>query len=97
MNAHSASAAEKQFLINMPRQLQALKKHIDQRDAGSAGNQAHAIKGAAANVGGIALSAVADEMEKAGKAGRPEEMAALMPELERQFNLLRAKMREGKP
>jgi len=38
MNAHSASAAEKQFLINMPRQLQALKKHIDQRDAGSAGN-----------------------------------------------------------
>jgi len=48
-------------------------------------------------VGGIVLSAVADEMEKAGKAGRPEEIAAIMPELVRQFNLLRAKMREGKP
>ncbi|MCX6564127.1 MAG: PAS domain S-box protein [Candidatus Aminicenantes bacterium] len=85
------------FLEDMPKQLQALKKHIDQLDAGSAGNQAHTIKGSAANVGGMALSAAAGEMEKAGKTGRPEEIAALMPELERQFNLLRTKMREGKP
>jgi len=85
------------FLEDMPKQLQALKKHIDRHDAGSAGNQAHAVKGAAANVGGMAFSAAAGEMEKAGKAGRPEEIAALMPELERQFDLLRARMREGKP
>jgi PAS domain S-box-containing protein len=85
------------FLEDMPRQIQALKRHIDRHDAGSAGNQAHAIKGAAANAGGMALSAVAGEMEKAGKAGRPEEIAALMPELERQFDLLRTRMREGKP
>jgi len=85
------------FLEDMPRQIQALKRHIDRHDAGSAGNQAHAIKGAAANAGGMALSAVAGEMEKAGKAGRPEEIAVLMPELERQFDLLRTRMREGKP
>jgi PAS domain S-box-containing protein len=85
------------FLEDMPRQLQALKRHLDRHDAGSAGNQAHAIKGAAANAGGMALSAAAGEMEKAGKTGRPEEIAALMPELERQFDLLRTKMQEGKP
>ena len=56
--------------------------------------QAHTIKGAAANVGGKALSAVAFEMEKAGKAGRLEEIAALMPEVERQFDLLKSSMLE---
>ena len=57
-----------------------------------------AFEAQAASAGGMALSALAaGEMEKAGKAGRPEEIAALMPELERQFDLLRAKMREGKP
>jgi CheY-like chemotaxis protein/HPt (histidine-containing phosphotransfer) domain-containing protein len=85
------------FLNDMPKQLQSLKRCIDRRDAGSAGKQAHAIKGAAANTGGMALSAVAGKMEKAGQAGQMEEIAALMPELERQFDLLRTKMRKDKP
>jgi signal transduction histidine kinase/CheY-like chemotaxis protein/HPt (histidine-containing phosphotransfer) domain-containing protein len=85
------------FLKDMPKQLQSLKSHIDRRDAGAAGKQAHTIKGAAANAGGMALSAVAGEMEKAGKAGQLEEIAALMPELKRQFNRLRTRMREEKP
>jgi hypothetical protein len=33
-------------------------------------------------------------MEKAGKIGRLDQIAALMPELEGQFKLLRAKMQE---
>jgi PAS domain S-box-containing protein len=85
------------FLIDMPKQLQSLKGHIDRRDAGAAGKQAHTIKGAAANAGGMALSAVAGKMEKAGKAGQLDEIAALMSELKRQFDLLRTKMREEKP
>jgi len=84
------------FLEDIPKRIHALKKHLDQGDAGSAGGQAHAIKGAAANVGGMTMSAVAFEMEKAGNAGRREELAALMPELERQFDLLKTSMREGK-
>ena len=83
------------FLGDMPRQIDTLKKHIAEGDAGLAGGLGHAIKGAAANVGGKSLSAVAAEVEKAGKAGRLEEIAALMPELERQFDLLKAQMREG--
>jgi two-component system sensor histidine kinase/response regulator len=82
------------FLADMPKQIHMLKKLIDKGDAGSAGGQAHAIKGASANVGGLALSAVAHEMEKFGKAGRREELVALMPEFERQFDLLKARMQE---
>jgi DNA-binding response OmpR family regulator len=82
------------FLGDMPKRIHMLKKLIDQGDAGSAGGQAHAIKGAAANVGGLALSAAAHEMEKFGNAGRREELVALLPDLERQFDLLKARMQE---
>jgi two-component system sensor histidine kinase/response regulator len=82
------------FLEDIPKQLQLLKDLLDRRDTESAGKQAHAIKGAAANVGGMALSAVAGRMEKAGLAGQFEEIAALLPEMNRQFDLLSAKMRE---
>jgi two-component system sensor histidine kinase/response regulator len=85
------------FLDDMPKQIQSLETLLDRRDAESAGKQAHAIKGAAANVGGMAFSAVAAEMENAGNLGRADEIAALRPELRRQFDLLRAKMEEERP
>ena len=80
------------FVKDMPGQMDALKIQIAQGDAGAAGGQAHSIKGAAANVGGLALSAVASEMEQAGKAGRLDAIAALGPELERQFDRLKEAM-----
>jgi PAS domain S-box-containing protein len=82
------------FLKDIPEQIRVLKEYIDQGGAEQAGSQAHKIKGAAASVGGTILSAVAFEMEKAGKSGRLTEVAALMPELEEQFELLKAQMRE---
>ena len=85
------------FLEDIPKQLQSLKELLDRRDAESAGKQAHAIKGAAANVGGMAMSAVAGRMEKAGRTGRYEEVAVLLPELNRQFEMLSEKMREATP
>jgi PAS domain S-box-containing protein len=83
------------FLKDMPLQIKALRTHIAKADAGAAGGQAHAIKGAAANVGGLALSAVANDMERSGKAGRLREAGELLPELERQFDLLKAHMQEA--
>jgi signal transduction histidine kinase/CheY-like chemotaxis protein/HPt (histidine-containing phosphotransfer) domain-containing protein len=83
------------FLEDIPKRILAMRTHLDQGDAGSAGGQAHTIKGAAANVGGLAFSAAAFEMEKAAKAGRREELVALMPDLERQFDLLKARMQEA--
>jgi HPt (histidine-containing phosphotransfer) domain-containing protein len=82
------------FLEDVPKRILALRGHLDRGDAGSAGFEAHAIKGAAANVGGMALSAVASEMEEAAKAGRREKLVSLVPEMERQFALLKMRMKE---
>ncbi|MDD8025135.1 MAG: PAS domain S-box protein [Acidobacteriota bacterium] len=85
------------FLEDMPKQIQTLKGHVERHDAEAAGKQAHTIKGAAANAGGLALSAAAGEMERAGRAGGWEKIAALLSELEGQFERLRTAMREEKP
>jgi PAS domain S-box-containing protein len=80
------------FVKDMLAQMALLKRHIVQGNAVAASDQAHSIKGAAANVGGTALSAVAFELEQAGKAGRLEAVAALVPELDRQFDRLKEAM-----
>jgi PAS domain S-box-containing protein len=82
------------FLEDAPRLIDGLKPLIDSGNAAAVGAQAHGLKGAAANVGGVALSETAHEMERAGKAGRMEAIVALMPELERQFRLLQDRMQE---
>ena len=76
------------FLQDMPEQIQKLKRYIDQGDVGAAGDQAHSIKGAAANVGGMAFSVAALVIEQAARTSNMENVAALLPELERQFHLL---------
>ncbi len=82
------------FLEDLPTQIDTLKRHVDAGDTREAGSVGHSIKGAAANVGGMAFSSVAADIERAGKAGRLEEIAALLPALERQFELLKIQMRE---
>ena len=77
------------FLEDIPQQIKALKKYLEVNDVVSAERQAHSIKGASANVGGEALRAVANEMEKAGIDGDLNLIATLMPELEMQFESLK--------
>ena len=85
------------FLEDIPKKIQALKGVLERGDSKSVGFQAHTIKGAASAVGGLALSAVASEIEEAGKSGRQEEIVSLVPEMERQFNLLKTRMGEQEP
>ena len=83
------------FLDDIPRQIGRLRTLLDTGDAKGAGYQAHAIKGAAANIGGEALRAVAFEMEASCRAGGLAAARARLEELETQFDLLReAMMRE---
>ena len=81
------------FLEDIPRRIETLKGYVAAGNAASAQDQAHAIKGAAASVGGEALRAVAFEMEKAGRAGDVEKARAIMPLLERGFEQLRQAVR----
>lgn len=61
------------FLADVPIQIQRLGEMLEKGDIDGATRQAHSIKGAAANVGGEALRALAFEMEKAGRTGDPKE------------------------
>ena len=82
------------FLLDIPRQIQALRGYLEARDASGVEHQSHTIKGASANVGGEALRAVAFEMEKAAKAGNLEYLMAHLPEMERQFARLKQAMEQ---
>jgi two-component system sensor histidine kinase/response regulator len=84
-----------EFLEDMPKQLQAMKRYFANGDNRAIRGQAHAIKGAAANVGGMAFSAAAKVIEQAAQAKRIDEVATLLPELERQFLLLREQLLEN--
>ncbi len=73
------------FLEDIPRQIQALKELLGAGDIKGVENKAHTIKGAAANVGGDALRMLADELEKACKAGDLAAIKALIEGLEERF------------
>ena len=82
------------FLADMPTQIEKLGASVDAGDCRLAEQQAHRIKGAAANLGGEALRAVAFEMEKAAKAGDLINVTARLPEMKTQFIRLREAMRK---
>jgi PAS domain S-box-containing protein len=84
------------FLGDMPAQIEQLKTAIATGDIRLAGQQAHRIKGAASNVGGMALQGVASSMELAGKAGGDSKMLeSMMPRMEEQFEVLRESIKKA--
>ena len=82
------------FLEDVPRQIEALRSYLGAGDVAGAFRQAHTMKGASANVGGEALRAAALEMEKAGRAGDLEAVAARLPDIESQFARLKEAMHD---
>ena len=85
----------KVFLTDMPEQIKQLNLAIADNDVQQAVALAHRIKGASANVGGMAFSSQAHMMEQAGKAGNLESVRQQLPELERCFAQLKAMMEEA--
>ena len=77
-------------LDDLPKKIAELQVYLQNGDAGRAEHVAHSIKGAAANMGGEALRAVALAMEQAGKARDMEAVRGYMPELEEQTARLTA-------
>jgi PAS domain S-box-containing protein len=82
------------FLEDMPCQIELLKGCLEAGDAPGVESRSHTIKGAAANIGGEALRAVAFEMEKSGKMGDLEASRVFQSDIETQFARLRAAMME---
>jgi len=82
------------FLDDIPRQMDALIKFIDQKGTEDAGKQGHQIKGAAGNVGANTLREIASDIETAGKAGELDRLIFLVPRLEEAFDQLKKVMEE---
>jgi PAS domain S-box-containing protein len=87
-----AQSISQVFMADMPKQIAELRAALQAGNTDRAGIQAHTIKGAASNVGGEALRAVAYEMEQSGISGDLSAIAALLPELEAQFVRLQQAM-----
>jgi signal transduction histidine kinase/CheY-like chemotaxis protein/HPt (histidine-containing phosphotransfer) domain-containing protein len=85
------------FLNDMPQQIKALRMLAESGDAQGAGGKGHLIKGAAANMGGEALRAVAHEIERVGKAGDLDGVVARLAALELEFMRLKEAMAEAGP
>lgn len=80
------------FLEDQPRQLAKLEEAFGNKDIEQIERIAHTIKGASGNVRGLAMNAVALDMEQAAKDGDFDTALGLMPELLKQFGLLKTKM-----
>ncbi|WP_406656651.1 response regulator [Methanolobus sp. ZRKC2] len=76
------------FLEDTPKQVKSLRECIENGKTDKVSWYAHRIKGSSASIGGMALSTVAAELDKAGKENRLDEIALILPELEKQYDLL---------
>jgi len=85
------------FLEETPRQIEELSACLETGDIEGVGQQAHSIRGACANLSGDVMAAAALKIEKAAKAWDLNLAKSGMPELEKQFDLLKDKMEKELP
>ena len=83
-----AQRMQKSFVGLMPQQITLLRNAVVAGDLATSARQAHSIKGAAANVGGEAMRAVAGAMESAGHAGDLEGIRCRLDDLEKTYERL---------
>ena len=82
------------FYQDIIEQIDELKVSVKENNVTQAAAIMHQIKGASANVGGKALSALALEMELAGKAGNIDAIQTNITQLEHSFNALNLAMEQ---
>jgi len=76
------------YLIEMSECLKELSMYVERRDFNNISSYAHNIKGASANIGGMALSSAAAKMEKAAIECEYNKIVTIMPDIEKQFEIL---------
>ncbi len=82
------------FMTDMSKQIEQFQLAVDTGDIERAAAQAHKIKGASANVGGMVFSAFAFQMEQAGKSGDLKVMCEGSRRMEQYFVQLRMAIKE---
>ena len=69
-----------------------LRKQLEDGDATGARQQAHKLKGAAANLSAAALREAAFQAEQAAMAGQLNQLAELLPTMEAEFERVKVAM-----
>ena len=89
-----AQRMQKSFLGLMPQQLTILRSAVEAGDLATSVRQVHSIKGAAANVGGEAMRAVATVMETDGRRGNLDSIRHRLDDLEKTYERMKEAMQE---
>ncbi len=79
----------KTFLSDAPLQVARLKQALKEENPSQLEKQAHALKGAAMNIGGNALQNVAFSLEVPGKNLDLNQARPLVQELDKEFSVLK--------
>jgi histidine phosphotransfer protein HptB len=82
------------FVEEVPARLAEVGHGIDASDAGLAGRAAHTLKSNALTFGAFAMADVARQMETAARAGDLSAAGALLPALERTWEIAQPLLRE---
>ncbi|MDW7760204.1 MAG: response regulator [Acidobacteriota bacterium] len=85
------------FIEDMVEQMDILKNTVEREDPEGIALQAHKIKGATANMGGMAASAAAFQLEKAAKGKKSGDLSEWVSQLEFQIRQLTARLRKAFP
>ena len=83
------------FLDDIPKQIELLRGYLEAGDVPGTQRQSHTIKGASANVGGEALSAIAFKIENAARAGDLSAADGYLAGLEAEFQRLKQAIETG--
>ena len=78
------------YLKDTPNRVVQLRRALDGGDNETFVREAHTLKSSSANVGAMGLSALAKEMESAGRSGKIETVAREMTRFEEEFALVKA-------
>ena len=68
----------------------ALDDAVARADSAAASSVAHRLKGSSSNVGAESLSALCNQLERAGKQSHVDEVGRMVPQLEAEFDRVRA-------
>ena len=78
------------YLGDAPDRLARLRQALEGGDAEAFAREAHTLKSSSANLGAMKISALAKEMEAAGRAGKMAQMAEPVARTEAEFALVKA-------
>jgi HPt (histidine-containing phosphotransfer) domain-containing protein len=78
------------YLKDTPNRVVQLRQALDAGDNETFVREAHTLKSSSANVGAMGLSALAKEMEAAGRSGRIATVAREVARFEEEFALVKA-------